>query len=436
VVTTSVFDRADDALSAAAPAAACRVCRVGLLGLGTVGSAFARLCAERESAALLASRELAPLFIASALVRTPSRPRDASPLVALVTGDADDVFAEPPDVIVEALGGVEPAYTLVRRALELGIPVVTANKSLVAARGDALTRLAHRRGTTIRCEASCIAGVPFLGTFERRPLAARASSITAILNGTSNAILTAMGGGASFDAALADAQRRGLAEPDPWMDVSGADAAEKLAILVRLFGQLAVAPSALPVAGIDAIDQDDIAAASAFDGAIRPVAHAAWADRSLRAFVGPAFLGAGHPLSRARGVTNGIAIAGAGGTQCFTGPGAGPDVTAATLLDDVVEILRNRRTDVPSTVHAAGAVARPETPWLLRLTGSGRDADVADLLGSFGIWTTRLSRRGDRRYALTCGAAHGSIASAIAAVDAAAGRGSAAFPAIVEDDAC
>lgn len=433
-MTTTVFDRADNALSAAEPASACRICHIGLLGLGNVGSAFAR--AARQSAALLSSSGVAPI-VASALVRSPCRARAAGALVGRVTDDADEVFARPLDVIVEALGGVEPARTLVHRALELGIPVVTANKSLIAAHGDALARLAHRRGTAIRYEASCIAGVPFLGTFERRPLASRATAVTAILNGTSNAILTAMGDGASFDAALADAQRRGLAEPDPSMDVSGGDAAEKLAILVRVFGQLTVPPAALPAAGIDAIDSADIAAASAFDGAIRPVARAAWSGRSLEAFIGPALVGAAHPLSRARGVTNGIAIAAAGGTRCFTGPGAGPDVTAATLLDDVVEIVRDPRADTPSgPVHAVASVTRPETAWFLRLTGAASDADVADLLGSYGIWTTRLARRGHRTYALTCPSGHARVAAAIAALDGATGGASAAFPAILEDSAC
>ena len=434
VVTTTVFDRADLALSTPATATRPRVCRIGLLGLGNVGSAFARVA--RESAPLAATRGIAP-HVAVALVRSTLPRRPASAFVTRVTDAADLLFAEPLDVIVEALGGVEPANTLVRRALDRGIPVVTANKSLVAAHGDSLAALARRRGTALRYEASCIAGVPFLGTFERRPLAARAASVTAILNGTSNAILTAMSAGSSFEAALADAQRLGLAEPDPSMDVSGADAAEKLAILLRLFARLAVSPSALPVAGIETVDRGDIDAASAFDGAIRPVAHAAWTGRSLHTFVGPAFLGAAHPLSRAGGVTNGITIAGARGVQCYTGPGAGPDVTAATLLDDVIEIVGDGRAQ-PACEHLqpAESIARPETAWLLRIDGTVREPDAADFLGSYGIWTTRLSRRSTRLYALTCRARYGCVAKATAALDAATGGASAAFPAIESEPSC
>src|SRR5258708_38282842 len=144
--------------------------------------------------------------------------------------------------------------------------------------------------------------------FERRPLAARAAGVTAILNGTSNSILTAMTSGMAFDAALANAQRLGFAEPDPSMDISGADAAEKLAILVRVFGRLVVDPAALPLDGIGRVEPDDIAAAAAFDGAIRPVAQASWHGRAVYAFVGPAFVAGGHPLSRVSGVTNGLLI--------------------------------------------------------------------------------------------------------------------------------
>jgi homoserine dehydrogenase len=435
VVITTVFDRADAAVPASlGNACVPATCRIGLLGLGHVGSAFARLA--RDCAPQLASRGFLPI-VSAALVRSP-RARASTPLANRITDDADAFFSEPVDVVVEALGGVDPAYTLVRRALDRGIPVVTANKSLIAARGDELSLLARRRATALRYEASCIAGVPFLGTFERRPLACCVSWVTAILNGTSNAILTAMTSGAPFAAALADAQRLGLAEPDPAMDVSGRDAAEKLAILIRLFGRLAVAPSSLPIDGIDGVEPHDVAAAAAFGGAIKPVAHASWSGDAIRAFVGPAFVDGVHPLSRVGGVTNGILIGGDRGVQCYSGPGAGPDVTAATLLDDVAEVIGERRVRTPSpeAVRAAASTARTDTPWFLRLTGAARDGDVADLLGSYGIWCTRLSRRADRTYVITCGASHARVTAAVRALEAATRGHAAAFPAIVEEAAC
>ena len=441
-MTTTVLDLAAGTAADSLEDAGCTParCRIGLLGLGNIGSAFARL--SREAAEPLGRRGLAPI-VATALVRTVSRPRQAAAFVNTITDDHDAFFSEPVDIVVEAIGGIEPAFTLVRRALDRGIPVVTANKSLIAAHGDELSRLARLRGTALRYEAACIAGVPFLGTFERRALVSRASGVTAILNGTSNYILTTLANarGGSVEAALADAQRLGYAEPDPSMDVSGADAAEKLAILVRLFGRLLVDPREIPLEGLSSVEADDIAAASAFDGAIRPVSRASWSggdNGAIRAHVGPTFLGGTHPLARVAGVTNGVVIDAERGTQCYIGPGAGPDVTAATLLDDVAEIVTERRVLVPppEAVRAATSVTRPDSGWFLRLTGDARHADVADLLGSYGVWCTRLARRGERVYALTCQATPARVQSALDALHAATGVAAAAFPALTEEASC
>ena len=430
-MTTTVLDLAAGAALADAgciPA----TCRIGLLGLGNVGSAFARM--SRSAGPALEARGFAP-SISIALVRNAARPRPAAAFTNRITASPDDFFAEPVDLVVEALGGVEPAQTLVRHALDRGTPVITANKSLIAAHGEALSQVARRRGTALRFEASCIAGVPFLGMFERRPLGSSASGITAILNGTSNAILTAMSGGTSFDAALAEAQRLGLAEPDPTMDVSGADAAEKLTILLRIFGRLIVAPASIPTSGIGTVEATDMAAAASLGGAIRPVSCASWNGDRVHAFVGPAFLGGGHTLARVAGVTNGIEIRSSGGTQSYIGPGAGPDVTAATLLDDVAEVVTERRVRTPSPAPASQArsVARPESAWFVRLEGAASHADVADLLGSYGIWCRALSHQGGRTFALTCTAGEARITAALDALRAATRHDAAAFPALFEE---
>jgi len=285
--------------------------------------------------------------------------------------------------------------------------------------------------------------VPFLGTFERRALASRASGVTAILNGTSNYILTALShasGDGSFEAALAEAQRLGYAEPDPAMDISGADAAEKLTILIRVFGRLLVDPASIPVDSLASVDAADLAAAAAFDGALRPLSRATWPSRgeagshAVRAHVGPAFLGGAHPLARVSGVTNGIVIDALGGPQCYTGPGAGPEVTAATLLDDVAEIAKDRRIPRPAVVaRAASSVTRPDSGWFLRLSGDARRADVADLLGAYGVFCARLARQRERVYALTCDAPADQIHAALDALHAATGVAGAAFPALAEE---
>lgn len=418
--------------------AACHpaTCRIGLLGLGNVGSAFARL--TREAADHLSARGLAPI-VATSLVRNADRERPAARFVGAVTDSRSLFFSEPIDVLVEAIGGVEPAFTLVCGALDQGIPVVTANKSLVAAHGEELAVLARRRGTVLRYEAACIAGVPFLGMFERRALVSRASSVTAILNGTSNYILSRLSNaspGGTFEAALAHAQRLGYAEPDPSMDISGADAAEKLTILIRVLGRLVVEPASIPVDGLASVDAGDIAAAAAFDGALRPLSRAAWTGQALRAHVGPAFVSANHPLARVAGVTNGVVIDGEYGALCYSGPGAGPDVTAATLLDDVAEVVRGRRLPGPPAEPArpASSITRPDSGWFLRLTGDAGHADIADLLGSYGVFCTRLARHGERIYALTCIAAPGRVHAVLDALQAATGVAAAAFPAITEEE--
>ncbi|HTL45362.1 MAG TPA: homoserine dehydrogenase [Vicinamibacterales bacterium] len=427
---TSVSDRS----AAQEPIASPTPLHLGLLGLGTVGGAVARL--SRADARLFQSRDIAPV-VTAALVRDAARPRPASELTALLTSDIERFFAAPIDVVVEALGRAEPARTLVARALDAGIPVVTANKTLIAAHGDELLDLARRRGTILRYEATCIAGVPFLGTFERRPFARRVRAVTGILNGTSNAILSALAAGSTFPDALADAQRRGLAEPDPSADITGADAAQKLTILVRLFGGLRVSPAVIPSTPLDAVDVLDVGAARVFDGYVKPLACASWNGSGVRAFVSPAFVDGHHPLARVSNVINGVVLDAHGGPQCFIGPGAGPDVTASTLLDDVIEVAAQRSAVASITgTTLAATVSHPETRWFVRMPGGARQPDVADLLGSFGIWCERLSAVGDRTYALTFAATRDRMAAATAALASVTSGGIAAIPALTGEASC
>jgi hypothetical protein len=178
---------------------------------------------------------------------------------------------------------------------------------------------------------------------------------------------------------------------------------------------------------------------------MRPIAQASWRGRAIQAFVGPAFVYGAHPLARVGGVTNGIVVLparqGAGehptqGVQCFIGPGAGPDVTAGTLLDDVAEVMSERRVRTPSpeSSHPAVSVSRPDSAWFVRLTGAVREADVADLLGSYGVGSTRLARRGDRTYALTCSASDVQLQRALDALKAGTGAAATAFPCVREED--
>jgi homoserine dehydrogenase len=430
LVTTSVFAETCSEEQATIPAPV----RLGLLGLGNIGGAVARL--SRAGAPSFHTRGVAPV-VTAALVRDASRARPASALAALVTPDVERFFASPIDVVVEALGQAEPARTFVARALEAGIPVVTANKTLIATHGGELFELARRRRTALRYEATCIAGVPFLGTFERRPFATRVRAVAGILNGTSNAILSALSSGVSFTDALADARRRGIAEPDPSADLSGADAAQKLAILVGLFGNQSIAFTDVPSTPLETVDAEDAEAAEAFGGRIKPLACAAWTKDGVRAFVSPAFVGDDHPLSRVNHVTNGVVLDAEGGAQCFVGPGAGPDVTAATLLDDVVEIATEPAVRPPSRgPMRAARVAHPDTRWFVRLPARAPEAEIADLLGSFGLWCERLSTIRGRRYALTFPSSRSRARAAADAVASVAGAQVVVIPAVAGDTAC
>jgi homoserine dehydrogenase len=370
--------------------------RIGLLGLGQVGSAVARL------AAAPARLGRAEAEITAALVRDPLRPRETFGI--RVTADAEAVFATRPSVIVEALGGLEPARTLVLEAIARGIPVVTANKSLLAHHGDELGEAAALTGVPLRFEASVLAGVPFLGTFARRPCAARLTSFTGIVNGTTNFILSQMQDGTKeFESALSEAQRRGFAEPDPSKDVEGIDAVEKLTILIRQFGGPSVEPRTIEIAGITSVTAADLRHARALGGTLKPVAHAAGLgpDRTaVAAFAGPAFLPDCHPLARVHSVANGLRLRDIAGSElCFTGPGAGPDVTAVTVLDDVLEATApSAQIDWPATVRVGQAVP-PITAWFVRVTSATAlppGADTAALLGSQGVWVERTTGRSTR----------------------------------------
>ncbi|HEX5474418.1 MAG TPA: homoserine dehydrogenase [Vicinamibacterales bacterium] len=401
--------------------------RIGLLGLGRIGSAVATVC--RDTAGLLARRGLVPM-VDAALVRRPDVRRETPPLPD-VTDDVDRFFSHPFDVVVEALGGVEPACALVRRALDAGIPVVTANKSLVAAHGPELAALAARRGVAFRYEASVIAGVPFLGTFEARPLASRIDAVAGILNGTSNFILTQIAGGANFDDALATAQRLGYAEPDPAMDVTGADAAEKLTILIRQFAGLRVSPAAIPATGLVHIDPADLDGARACGGVIRPVAFAQWRTPRLGAFVAPAFVPDSHPLAAIAGSTNGLLLTGTSGTQFYSGPGAGPAITAATLLDDVVEAIARGPVDLGASETVGAVWEAPIAGALVRVDGATTHAaPLADLIAGYGIVCSHVVTAADRVYLQTFPAERVRLDAALDAIRSAAGAQVAAFPAL------
>ncbi len=353
-----------------APAAAIRIVRIGLLGLGQVGQAVARLAADRTALAHAGLR----FQVGHALVRDLDKVRDC-PAPERLTAHPADFLSGHHDVVIEALDAVEPARTLVARLLGRGTSVVTANKALVAAHGADLESIAAARGAAFRYEATALAAVPFLGALADRPLVASVDRVRAIVNGTSNFLLTALEDpDTSFEQALARAQELGYAEPDPSRDLDGLDAADKLLLLTTLFGWGRLSRDGLDITGIRGITAGDAAAARSLGGAIKAIVFAERDAGGVRAFVGPAFLPVTEPLASLGGALNGIRLDGRHVSNLFfSGPGAGPDVTAATLLDDAAQAASFERR-----IHARprGSVrpvfpASPATRWLLRLTFPG-----------------------------------------------------------------
>jgi homoserine dehydrogenase len=291
-----------------------------------------------------------------------------------------------------------------------------------------LLDLAARGGVPLRYEAAVLAGVPFLDTFARRGLARQISSLCGIVNGTTNFILSKMAAERwTFAAALADAQRRGYAEPDPANDIEGVDAAEKLCVLVRHFGDWRVQTSEIETEGISRIEEHDIRAAAALNGSIKPIVYADWSTGTLTAFCGPAFVPSTHPLARVNDVQNAVVLRNRMvGDLFFAGPGAGPAVTAATLLDDAAEIAASGVVDRRVRTWRRADPTTPATDWSIRIAGERlpESGTIADLLSTYGVElrATVEGRCGGReqRWHLTrpCGRAR--VAAASTAFSAAA----------------
>jgi len=342
-----------------------RTIRIGIVGLGQVGQAVARLApeAERLKASGLRFRVL------GALVRDIDRPRRCPKPARLTTNPAAFLRGNY-DVVIEALGTIEPARTIVARLLGRGIPVVSANKALIAAHGAELSAIAARRGTSLRYEASALAGVPFLGALASRPLVSDVTRFAAVVNGTSNFILSKLESEqCEFAHALKAAQALGLTEPDPSRDLDGLDAADKVSLLATLFGWGSIPSAAVDVQGIREISPQDFAVAHSLGATIKPIVWASRHESAVEAFIGPALVPARHPLGALGGTLSGIQFSGRYVSDLFfSGPGAGPEVTAATILDDAVEAvsMAPRFARAVRSTPVSVQLAAPATRWFVR----------------------------------------------------------------------
>src|ERR1700681_3809962 len=271
--------------------------RVGLLGLGNVGGALARRRVEdADRITMAAGRPIALEAIAVAHAEGRHAPAPLLP--------ADRLLERPLDAIVELIGGLEPAHTYISTALQAGRQVVTANKQLIAAKGPSLARQG-----SLRFEASVASAIPIVETLADTLGADRIGSIMGILNGTTNSILGAIGGGATYAEALADAQQRGLAEADPSADVDAHDPAAKLAILAMLAFRRRIDPSHIERVGIRSLEPAELAAARRRGFVVKLIAAATTHDdASIEADVRPRLVPDDAPMARVDGAMNAIAL--------------------------------------------------------------------------------------------------------------------------------
>jgi homoserine dehydrogenase len=364
---------------------------LGLLGLGTVGSGVARAVASKKET--LERRIGRPLSIRRVLVRDSEKERPYLPDAPLST-DPYEVLDDPTvTVVVEVLGGEEPARTLILEAIARGKHVVTANKEVMAKHGQAILRAAAERGVTVAYEASVGGGIPLIGPFQLDLAGNDISSVIGIVNGTTNYILTRMGqSGASFEDALAEAQQLGYAEPDPTNDVEGWDAAYKLAILASLAFGAPVLPEAIYREGITKVSPRDFLYASELGYTVKLLAIARLVADGIEARVHPTLVNSRTMLASVEGPFNAVQVEGdLIGTALFYGRGAGSEPTASAVVADIIALSTSAGRGTAQVVPGPRKV-RPmhqvQSRYFLRVLAMDRPgvmASIATVLGDRGI---------------------------------------------------
>lgn len=317
--------------------------KVAIVGLGTVGSGVARLLLDYgDRTARHAGRTL---WLEQVVVRDVAKPRDCDLPAGILSSDLRKITGNAEiSAVAHLVGGLEPARSIMVSLLESGKDVVTANKALLAEHGPELFDLARELGRSIAFEASVAGGIPIIANISQCLSANQIESLTAILNGTSNYILTQMDErGADYAAALAEAQRLGYAEADPTMDVDGTDTAQKLAILAHLAFGARVHWRDIPRQGIDGLDVTDLQFARELGYRIKLLAVAELAPEGLELHVSPTLVKAGTPLSEVRGAYNAVSVVGdAVGEVFFHGLGAGQMPTASAVVADLIDTVVGR----------------------------------------------------------------------------------------------
>jgi homoserine dehydrogenase len=355
--------------------------RVGLLGHGTVGSAVDLLLPER----------------ADAIAHVTGLRPEVSGVLTTSRGDFEEILASS-DLIVEVMGGIDPAHDYVTRAIRAGKHVVTANKQLLAEHGEELWGLAREHGVQLRFEAAVAGVVPVIRVLQESLTGQHIDRLHGIVNGTTNFILSQMAAtGATYAEALKEAQELGYAEADPSDDVSGKDAAAKMAILARLAFDTPVHLSDVPYEGIEHLTTEDIQYARDLGLSLRLIGTAERIGDELAVRVHPAFLYAGHPLSSVDGPFNAVTIESPSITEItLSGPGAGGPQTATAVIGDVISAMIPP-AQTPPTQNALGFVDDVASSFYLHVEVADRPgvlAQIAQVLGLQGVSVKSVVQKG------------------------------------------
>ncbi|REJ32861.1 MAG: homoserine dehydrogenase [Bacillota bacterium] len=365
--------------------------QIGLLGCGTVGSGV--LSILQANAERIAARAGAPIHVRRVAVRDPRKTRSVALDPGVITTDPWQVVDDPEvDIVVEVIGGVDPARDLIAAALEKGKPVVTANKEVLAKHGSELLSLAARRGVDLFFEGSVAGGIPIIQPPRESRAANRVQAIVGIINGTTNYMLTRMSReGMAFDEVLREAQALGYAEADPVSDVEGYDAAFKIAILAALAFETPVRVEEVYCEGITRITPEDIRYGQELGYELKLLAIAREDDGRLEVRVHPTFIPASHPLAAVHDVFNAIFVRGdAVGELMFYGRGAGSLPTGSAVVADLVDVVRrllyggNGRQAPPARGLPVKPIEETVSQYYVSLRVVDRPGVLAKIAAAFG----------------------------------------------------
>ncbi len=375
--------------------------KVGLLGFGTIGTGVVRVFQQNQD--LLASRLGASLELVRIADLDTTTDRGVQLVPGLLTDDAQGLLNDPDiQIVIELIGGYEPARTFVLQAIRNGKHVVTANKALLAMHGEEIFRAAEEAGVNVMFEAAVGGGIPVISAIKENLGANNFSALYGILNGTCNYILTQMDeDGADFSNVLADAQQQGYAETDPTFDVEGIDTAHKLALLISLCFGINVDFNQIYTEGISKVTAIDIAFARDFGYKLKLLAIGKRDGDRVEARVHPTMVPIGYPLSTISGVFNSVRLVGDfSGPVMLSGYGAGMDATASAVMGDVIAAARDQLSDSGARVPALGCpqaqlipceikpMDQVVTAYYLRFTvkdNPGVLAQIAGILGKYEI---------------------------------------------------